>query len=129
MSLNDTLGYTTINDKWETLLNKELVKHDLLMKLYIKRGECDWDQSLGTTIMDKIFQTKTEQLRLDILSELQEVFETEPRISLIDIQTTSLDKGWIFNCTISYLNGTPESWEIGISEDGVKELSNGFYPL
>lgn len=129
MALIDTLGYTTINNEWEILLNKELVKHDLLTKLYIRKGECDWDQSLGTTIMDKIFQPKTEQLRLDILSELQEVFESEPRISLIDIQTTSLDKGWIFDCSISYLNGTPESWQIGISEDGVKEVSSGVYPL
>lgn len=103
MSLVDTLGYTTSNNKWESLTNKDLLKHDLLLRIYTHKGECDWDQSLGSTIIDKIFQVKTEQLRLDILSELQEIFENEPRINLIDIQTTSIEKGWIFTCLISYL--------------------------
>ena len=129
MSLVDTLGYTTSNNKWESLTNKDLLKHDLLLRIYTHKGECDWDQSLGSTIIDKIFQLKTEQLRLDILSELQEIFENEPRINLIDIQTTSIEKGWIFTCLISYLNGTPESWEFNISEDTAKQFSNGYYPL
>lgn len=129
MIFNDTLGYTTINNKWETLLNKELVMHDLLLNLYTRKGECDWNQSFGTEIMDKIFQPKTEQLRLDILADIQNVFDNEPRIQLVDIQTTSIEKGWIFNCQISYLNGTPEEWQFSISEDGVKYLSNGYYPL
>lgn len=129
MALSDTLGYSTINNRWETLTNKELVKHDLLLNLYTRRGECDWNQSIGTTIMDKIFQPKTEQLRLDILTELREVFELDPRLELVDIQTTSLDKGWSFNCIISYMGGTPENWEIGITEDGVRDVSNGYFPL
>ena len=129
MSLVDTLGYTTSNNKWESLTNKDLLKHDLLLRIYTHKGECDWDQSLGSTIIDKIFQVKTEQLRLDILSELQEIFENEPRINLIDIQTTSIEKGCIFTCLISYLNGTPESWEFNISEDTAKQFSNGYYPL
>lgn len=129
MIFNTTLGYTTINNFWETLTNKELVKHDLLLNLYTRKGECDWNQSFGTSIMDKIFQPKTEQLRLDILTDIQNVFENEPRIKLVDIQTTSIDKGWIFNCIISYLNGTPESWQLNISEDSVKKFSNGYYEL
>lgn len=129
MSLANTLGYTTINNRWETLMNKDLLKHDLLLNIYTRRGECDWNQNIGTTIMDKIFQKKTEQVRMDIINELQEVFDLEPRVQLIDIQTTPVDKGWIFTCLISYLDGTPESWEIGITENGVRDISKGYYPL
>ena len=56
---NTTLGYTTQNGEWEILTDKELAKHDLLMLLHTRKGECDWDPSLGTTILDKMFRPKT----------------------------------------------------------------------
>lgn len=129
MIYNDTLGFTTINNKWETLLNLDLVKHDLLLNLYTRKGECDWDQSFGTEILDKIFQPKTEQLRLDILTDIQNVFDNEPRVQLVDIQSTSVEKGWVFDCEISYLNGTPEEWQISVTEDVAEYVSNGYFPL
>ncbi len=129
MAFNTTLGYTTINDEWETLTDKELAKHDLLMNLYTRKGECDWNPEFGTTILDKMFQPKTEQLRLDIIDELTTVFENEPRLTLNNIDTEPLDKGWIFYCEISYLNGVPEDWDITITENGISSSSEGNYPL
>lgn len=129
MAFNTTLGYTTINDEWETLTDKELAKHDLLINLYTRKGECDWNPEFGTTILDKMFQPKTEQLRLDIIDELTTVFENEPRLTLNNIDTEPLDKGWIFYCEISYLNGVPEDWDITITENGISSSSEGNYPL
>lgn len=129
MAFNTTLGYTTINNEWETLTDKELAKHDLLMNLYTRKGECDWNPEFGTTILDKMFQPKTEQLRLDIIDELTTVFENEPRLTLNNIDTEPLDKGWIFYCEISYLNGVPEDWDITITENGISSSSEGNYPL
>ena len=129
MAFNTTLGYTTINNDWETLTDKELAKHDLLMNLYTRKGECDWNPEFGTTILDKMFQPKTEQLRLDIIDELTTVFENEPRLTLNNIDTEPLDKGWIFYCEISYLNGVPEDWDITITENGISSSSEGNYPL
>lgn len=129
MAFNTTLGYTTINNKWEVLINKELAKHDLLLVLYTRKGECDWNPDFGTTILDKIFQPKTEQLRLDIIDELTEVFENDPRLSLNNIETEEVEKGWTFYCEISYLNGVPEEWELTITEKGISTPSTGVYPL
>lgn len=129
MAFNTTLGYTTINNEWETLTDKELAKHDLLMNLYTRKGECDWNPEFGTTILDKMFQPKTEQLRLDIIDELTTVFENEPRLTLNNIDTEPLDKGWVFYCEISYLNGVPEDWDITITENGISSSSEGNYPL
>lgn len=129
MAFNTTLGYTTINNEWEALTDKELAKHDLLMNLYTRKGECDWNPEFGTTILDKMFQPKTEQLRLDIIDELTTVFENEPRLTLNNIDTEPLDKGWIFYCEISYLNGVPEDWDITITENGISSSSEGNYPL
>lgn len=129
MAFNTTLGYTTINNEWEVLTDKELAKHDLLMVLYTRKGECDWNPEFGTTILDKMFQPKTEQLRLDIIDELTIIFDNDPRLSLNNIDTEPLDKGWIFYCEISYLNGVPEEWEITITEEGISTPSTGVYPL
>ena len=129
MAFMTTLGYTTVNNEWGTLTDKELAKHDLLMIMHTRKGECDWNPSFGTTILDKMFRPKTEQLRLDILEEIHQVFDYDPRLQLNTINTEPLDKGWIFYCEISYMNGLPEEWNFSITEDGVKELSTGGYPL
>lgn len=129
MAFMTTLGYTTINNEWGSLTDKELAKHDLLMIMHTRKGECDWNPSFGTTILDKMFRPKTEQLRLDILEEISQVFDYDPRLQLNNINTEPLEKGWIFYCEISYLNGLPEEWNFSITEDGVKELSTGSYPL
>ena len=123
-------GFTVINDKFETLVDKNIVKHDLLTELYIDKGSCDWDLNLGTTIQQKIFDYKTEAAKYDIIDDIKTVVERSPYLELIDIQTTELDKGWNFTVVVSYLGQSPEQWDIPITEDSVQEfISNGTYPL
>lgn len=123
------LGYTTINNKWDILIDKDLAKHDLLLRIYTTKGECDWDPDFGTTIRNRIFQPKTVQARNDIQQELEECFLEDPRFTLISIDPIDLEKGWSFNCTISYLQGTPEGWNLLITQDQYTNPSNGYYSL
>jgi phage baseplate assembly protein W len=128
-AFNTTLGYTTINNEWEILTDKELAKHDLLMVLYTRRGECDWDPNFGTSIMDKIFSPKTSALKADIIDEITKVFDDDPRLELNSINTSDLPNGWVFYCEISYLEGVPENWNFSITEEGIRVESQGYYPL
>ena len=66
-------GYTTQNDKWEVLQDKELVKHDLLMEIYTQKGECDWDPEFGSTILSRIFQYKNNAVKSTIIEELTNI--------------------------------------------------------
>lgn len=123
-------GFTTINDKFETLVDKNIVKHDLLTEIYIDKGSCDWDLDLGTNIQKKIFEYKTEAAKYDIIEDIKHTVEKNPYLQLIDIKTTELDKGWNFSVVVSYLGETPEQWDIPITEETVQSyLSNGTYPL
>ena len=123
-------GYTTGNNKFERLVDKELIKHDLLMNIFIRKGECDWNPELGTTIDEKIFQIKTDDVKNDIIDEIRGVINENTFITLQNIETQELDNGWIFNLTISYLDKEEEMWSIPITEDTVKGyLSNGTFPL
>lgn len=123
------LGYTTLANNWDVLTDKQLAQHDLLLRIYTTKGECDWDPNLGTTIREKLFQPKTVQVRNDIEAELQEVFLQEPRFTLLNIDSEDLDKGWVFYCTISYLDGMPEEWQLDITPDKFNNPSNGYFSL
>jgi len=129
MGLVTNLGYTTINNKWEILTNKELAKHDLLLNLYTSKGECDWNPDFGTTIQEKLFQPKTIAVRDEIKNEIESVFEEDLRFTLLDLETEDIDKGWYFYCNVAYLDGTPEVWQLQISEDLYNNPSSGVYPL
>lgn len=123
-------GFTTINGKFETLTDKNIVKQDVLNEIYIDRRSCDWDLDLGTSIHDKIFQYKTESAKYDIIEDIRRVIEKNPFLELVDIQTTELDKGWNFGVVVSYLGSDPEQWDIPITEETVQQyISNGTYPL
>lgn len=122
-------GYTTINDEWGILIDKDLAKHDLLLRIYTTKSECDWDPNFGTTIKNKLFQPKTIQVRNDIQNELIETFLEDPRFTLLSIEPVDIDKGWVFSCSISYLDGIPEEWQLDITLDKFNNPSNGYFPL
>ena len=123
-------GHTTVNNKWETLTDKELVKHDLLLYIYTSKGDCDWNPNLGTSIMRKIFQLKTEELKLDIMNELEFAVSQFPQLTLHEITANDIDKGWIFNIYISYSDEDTEVLSLNISEESAKLYkSTGNFPL
>ena len=123
-------GYTTQNNQFEVLTDKDLVKHDLMMEIYSEKGSMDWDPNFGTTIQDQIFQLKNDEVKNTIIDELKQVVDNSTFLALQDITTEELDKGWIFNLVVSYMGEVPEEWQIPITEETVKEFkSTGKFPL
>lgn len=123
-------GYTTQNGEFEILTDKDIVKHDLMMEIYTSKGDCDWDPNFGTTIQDQIFQLKNDEVKNCILDELKQVVDNSAFLTLQDISTEDLEKGWMFNLTVSYMGEVPEEWQIPITEETVKEFkSTGKFPL
>lgn len=123
-------GYTTLNNRWEILRDKDILKHDILMEIYTSKGECDWNPTFGTTIVDKIFQYKTDMVKSEIIAEIDNVISHSQYANLLNLSTEELDDGWIFNLTISFFNDLPEGWSFPITEESVKEyISTGYIPL
>lgn len=121
------LGYTTINNDWDYLTNKELAKHDILTNFNIDKGECDWDPDFGTNIHKKMFDKKVERNKEEIVNDITKVIEDDPRVQLESINTVEEEKGWTFYCSISYLGGVPEDWIFFVNRKG--KASIGYYPL
>lgn len=123
-------GYTTQNNKWEVLHDKDLVKHDLMMEIYTNKGECDWNPTFGSTIIDQVFQYKNSSVKSIIMDELRQIVNNNPFLTLQDISVTELEKGWEFSLYVSYMGEVPEEWVIPLTEETAKEfISTGSMPL
>ena len=51
------------------------------------------------------------------------------KLTDMGFKAEDVEKGWIFYCEVSYLDGVPEQWDLSFTEDGLKLLSTGTYPL
>lgn len=122
-------GFYTGDNNFEVLADEDIARKDLLSEIYTTKGECDWNPDQGTTIMEQIFQIKTEGLKQQIEDEIRQVFNNNPLFNLIDLQTNDIDKGWVFSVKTQYTNNPPSTWNIEVSENVAKLLSNGQYPL
>lgn len=124
-------GYTTKNNKWEVMTDKELVKHDFMLLLLTKKGECDWDPTLGTSILDQLFKYKTELIKNNIIEDIEDAVEKTHLIKLEGLNVTDVEKGWIFNLSIRYVeDDLPEDWSIAITDDTIETYkSTGKFPL
>ena len=124
-------GYTTKNDKWETLTDKELVKHDFMLLLFTRKGECDWDPTLGTTILDQVFKYKTDLVKNNIIEEIEEAVRRTHLIKLEGLNVTDIEKGWTFNLSIRYVeDNLPEDWAFAITDKTIEQYkSTGKFPL
>lgn len=129
MSFVKNIGYTTKNNKFETLTNKDLAKHDLLMAFFVEQGECDWNPTFGTNIHRLLFQPKTVHNKEIIINDIERIFDNEPRFTLHDIQVIDIDEGWEFHTVVSYLDGTPEEWIFNITKNMIERYSKGYYEL
>lgn len=112
MAISDTImGYTTINNDFEVLYNKDLAKHNIMLYLNTDKGELDFDPTFGISHRKALFSIKTNALKMALEDELREAFNRNPVLNLISVVSRDIDYGYEFICEISYLEGVPELWD------------------
>ena len=120
MDNNTVLGYTTINNSFETLYNKDIAKHDIMLYLNTVKGEVDYDPTFGMSNRKSLFKIKTNALRMILEDEIKEAFKRSETLNLISLNTIDLEKGWQFLTEVSYLNGVPELWSFSADVESQK---------
>lgn len=86
-------GFSTI-DKVRapyTLVDKELIKRDLLNHFYTKKGERLMRPQFGSIIWDLLMEPEDELLEDDIKADIERIIDTDPRVELINITLFTLD--------------------------------------
>ncbi len=81
-------GFSTANytqSKTFVLSDMELVKQDLLNHIYTRRGSRRMMADYGTMIPDVPFESLTDSLVETIISELERVFDMDPRVENLRI--------------------------------------------
>ena len=75
------------------LYDIELVKQDLINHFHIRKGEKLENPDFGTVIWDMLFEQMTEENKRIITKDVEDVINSDPRISINGVTIDSTDQG------------------------------------
>jgi phage baseplate assembly protein W len=111
-------GFSSVGGKKLTnLYDIELVKQDLLNHFNIRKTERIGQPSYGSNILDYLFEIQNENNVQQIVDNVVEIINDEPRVALIDISVnTSDDYTIVINCQLLYI-GTNVEFDFRVKFD------------
>jgi phage baseplate assembly protein W len=98
-------GFSTINPNSQSyaLYDLELIKQDLLNQFHVRRGERLMNPNFGTIVWDLLFEPITEQLKEQIISNVNEIINYDPRLVAQNVIVTTYQSGIQVECILKYL--------------------------
>jgi len=98
-------GFSTVSTATKNfaLYDFELIKQDLLNHFYVRQGERLMNPTYGTIIWDVLFEPLTEEIKNLILQNVNQIFNSDPRVQAGNIVITPYDQGLQIQCTLTYL--------------------------
>jgi len=85
------------------LYDFECAKQDLINRLSVRKGERVENPEFGTIIYDALFEPLTEDLKEQIIEDVTENLNADPRISTEEITVSEADKGIAIQASIRYV--------------------------
>ena len=97
-------GFSTLGKtKNFRLTDFELVKQDLINHFYIRKGEKLMNPDFGTIIWNVLYEPLTEDLKTVITTDIKQVAEYDPRLSIDNVIITEYDTGLQIELELRYL--------------------------
>ena len=98
-------GFSTVSRKSKNfaLYDFELIKQDILNHFYTRQGERLMQPAFGTIIWDLIFEPLTDEIQNLILQNVNEIFNSDPRVQAGNILITPYETGLEIQCTLKYV--------------------------
>ena len=81
----------------------ECVKQDLINRLSVRKGERVENPDFGTIIYDVLFEPLTPALKDQILQDITDNLNADPRVATEEIVVSEADKGIAIQCSIRYI--------------------------
>lgn len=101
------IGFNTVDQfKKFTLTDFALIKRDLINAFNIRQGEKPGRPAYGTTLWDFVFESLDQVTENAILSEVQRVVASDPRIFLQDAAVYARDHGMLIQVSLSVVPST-----------------------
>ena len=102
----------------------ECAKQDLINRLSIRKGERVENPEFGTIIYDAIFEPFTDALKENIIEDITNNLNADPRLSTQDIRVTEADHGIAIQATITYVPlDITETMRFDFDENALLRLS------
>ena len=106
------------------LYDFELIKQDLMNRLSVRKGERVENPEFGTIIYDAIFEPFTDALKENIIEDITNNLNADPRLSTQDIRVTEADHGIAIQATITYVPlDITETMRFDFDENALLRLS------
>jgi phage baseplate assembly protein W len=98
-------GFSTVNKVRApyTLVDRELVKRDLLNTFYTRKGERLMRPSYGSDIWDLLMNPEDTLTRKEIEDDVKRIIEAEPRVNYLDTVMIYSDQALRIEITIQYV--------------------------
>ena len=98
-------GVSTVNsdNTSPVLYDLAIIKQDLLNHFYIRRGEKLSDPEFGCVLWELLFEPLTEQVRADIIENVNLIIDSEPRVNADKFLIDEYEHGIALYCELTYL--------------------------
>lgn len=98
-------GFSTISADAENfnLYDLSLIKQDLLNHFHVRQSERLMNPEFGTVIWDLLFEPLTEELKMLITENVNEIINYDPRIRADQVTVTAYESGIQIECLLTYL--------------------------
>ena len=98
-------GFSTISADTSNfkLFDFALVKQDLLNHFYIRQGQKLMNPEFGCVVWELLFEPLTEELKIIIQKNTEDILNADPRIQSDEIIITTYDAGIQIACRVTYL--------------------------
>lgn len=99
-------GYSTVGNIGTKvrLTDADLVKQDLINHFNIRRGEKLMNPDFGTIVWDSLFEPFTDQLRDQIVEDVNRIASYDPRLIVDSVLVDQYDNGLILELRLVYAN-------------------------
>ena len=89
-----------------TLLDRALIKQDLINAFNIRRGQLPGRPDVGTAIWDNLFENQSDNLVNVITAEVQRVVGGDPRIKIAQLNVYPQQHGMLLEIEVAYVPST-----------------------
>ena len=95
--------FSTKNNEFGILYDKNLVLHNFLSELQSDRYSCDWNPNFGSGIPSATFKKLTGEFIRELEDSIREVASHQDGMELLHIQSTEGTRSITFSLTIHFL--------------------------
>jgi phage baseplate assembly protein W len=99
------IGFST-NPKFKNFkaTDFDLAVEDLLNHFNIRIGEKLMNPTFGCVVWDVLFENFTDDVRAEIIENIGQIIDSEPRLNLVSINVDEYDQGLQIDLELQYVN-------------------------